>query len=93
MHQSRVEIKPVLGSISPTFSINYPFQVLMRRFQNILNNAISSSWILGYFKCSKYYGCRIYQIATPQGSNHLLSVKRIKIDSSLLISRFTFILT
>ena len=48
------KIKPLLRSISPNFSISYPLQILMGRFQNILNKAIRKSWMLGYFKCGKY---------------------------------------
>ena len=54
MHQSVGKIKPFLRSISSNFSIIYPFQVLMGRFQNILDKAMSKCWMLGYFKCSKY---------------------------------------
>ena len=46
MHQSGGKIRPVLRSLSPNFSIIYPFQILMGRFQNILNKAMSKSWML-----------------------------------------------
>ena len=29
-------------------------QIEIKRFQNILNNALSKSWTLCYFKCNKY---------------------------------------
>ena len=43
MHQSGDKIKPVLRSIFNNFSIINPFQILMGRFQNILNKAMSES--------------------------------------------------
>ena len=52
MHQSK--IKPILRKISPNFSISYPLQIPMGRFQNILNKAMRKSWMLRYFKCGKY---------------------------------------
>ena len=54
MYQPGGKIKPVLRSILNNFSIINPFQILMGRFQNILNKAMSQSCIPGYFKCSKY---------------------------------------
>ena len=40
--------------ISPYVSIIQPFQILIGSFQNLLNKALSKSWMLEYFKCSKY---------------------------------------
>ena len=54
MYQPGGKIKPALRSILNNFSIINPFQILMGRFQNILNKAMSQSCIPGYFKCSKY---------------------------------------
>ena len=54
MHQLGVKIKPIPRSISPNFSMIYPFQILKGRLQNILNKAMNPSWMLGYFKVSKY---------------------------------------
>ena len=45
---------PIPRSISPNFSMIYPFQILKGRLQNILNKAMNQSWMLGYFKFSKY---------------------------------------
>ena len=41
-------------SIICIISIIQPFQVQIERFQNLLNKAKTKSWMLGYFKCSKY---------------------------------------
>ena len=43
-----------LRQISHYVSINQPFQILTGRFQNLLNKARRKSWMLEYFKCSKY---------------------------------------
>ena len=40
--------------ISPYASIIQPFQILTGRIQNLLNEALRKSWMLEYFKCSKY---------------------------------------
>ena len=47
MNQTRGKIKPVLSQIFPYFSIIYPFEILMGRFQNILNKTLSEldTWI------------------------------------------------
>ena len=55
------------------FSIIYTFQILVGRFQNILNKALSKSWILDN---SNGVNTKV----ALQGSNHLLSVKRTKTD-------------
>ena len=40
--------------ITPYVSITQPFQILIGRFKNISNKALRKSWMLGYFKFSKY---------------------------------------
>ena len=57
MHQSGEGgggIKPVLSQISLHFSIIHPFQLLIGRFQNISNKALSKNRMLGCFKWNKY---------------------------------------
>ena len=44
----------VFRQISPYVSIIQPFQILIGRFQNLLNKALKKSWMLEYFKFSKY---------------------------------------
>ena len=40
--------------ISHYISIIKPFQILIGKFQNLLNKALKKSWMFGYLKCSKY---------------------------------------
>ena len=44
----------VFRQISHYVSIIQPFQILIGRFQNLLNKALKKSWMLEYFKFSKY---------------------------------------
>ena len=53
MHQSGGQKTVAFRQISPYVSIIQPFQILIGRFQNLLNKALKKSWMLGYFKCSK----------------------------------------
>ena len=50
MGQSGDKIKPVLRYVSPFFTIIQPFQILIGRFQNILNKALIKIAMLGYLK-------------------------------------------
>ena len=44
----------VFRQIAPDGSIIQPFGIPIGRFQNLLNKALRKSWMIGYFKCSKY---------------------------------------
>ena len=44
----------VFRQIAPDGGIIQPFGIPIGRFQNLLNKTLRKSWMLGYFKCSKY---------------------------------------
>ena len=54
MQQSGGKKTVAFRQISSYVSIIEQFRILIGRFQNLLNKALRKSWMLGYFKCSKY---------------------------------------
>ena len=54
MQKSGVKKIVVFRQISHYVSIIQPLQILIGRFQNFSSKALTESWLLGYFKCSKY---------------------------------------
>ena len=54
MHISGGQKAFVFRQISPYVTIIQPFRILIGSFQDLLNKTLRKSWILGYFKCSKY---------------------------------------
>ena len=52
----------------------------MGKFQNILNKEMGKGWMLRYFKIVNTKVAAFIKWQSHRGSNHLLSVKSIKIE-------------